>query len=63
VDGPCFKIQAEVEPRLVLRTPQLAARIQNVKYVPLQHVREPDFDSPYRYKGGLSTRGVASYYH
>jgi len=48
---------------LVLRTPQLAARIQNVKYVPLQHVREPDFDSPYFHKGGVSTRGVASYYH
>jgi len=63
VDGPCFKIQAEIEPRILLRTPQLAARIQNVKYVPQQHTREPGFDDPYRFKGGVSTRGPASYYH
>jgi hypothetical protein len=62
-DGPCFKIQAETEPRIILRTPQLAARIQNVKYVPLQHLREPDFDSPYFFKGGVSTRGPTAYYH
>jgi hypothetical protein len=62
-DGRCFKIQAEIEPRLILRTPQLAARIQNVKYVPLQHLREPDFDSSYRFKGGVSTRSPSSYYH
>ena len=63
VDGPCFKIQAEIEPRVILRTPQLAARIQNVKYVPLQHTREPGFDDPYRFKGGVSTRGPSVYYH
>lgn len=62
-DGPCFKIQAEMEPRVILRTPQLAARIQNVKYVPLQHTREPGFDDPYRFKGGVSTRGPTYYYH
>jgi hypothetical protein len=62
-DGPCFKIQAEMEPRIILRVPQLAARIQNVMYVPMQHTREPDHDSPYFYKGGISTRGVTSYYH
>ncbi len=62
-DGRCFKIQAEIEPRIILKTPQLAARIQNVKYVPLQHLREPDFDSSYRFKGGVSTRAPTSYYH
>jgi len=62
-DGPCFKIQAETEPRIILRVPQLAARIQHVKYVPQQHIREPDFDSPYRFKGGVSTRGSGSYYY
>jgi len=64
-DGPCFKIQAETEPRLILRVPQLAARIQNVKYVPLQHVREPgaNSDNPYRFKGGVSTRGPTAYYY
>jgi hypothetical protein len=62
-DGPCFKIRATIEPRIILRTPQLAARIQNVKYVPLQHLRTPDPDSPYRFKGGVSTRAPSSYYH
>jgi len=62
-DGPCFKIRATIEPRIVLKTPQLAARIQNVKYVPMQHLASPDPDSPYRFKGGVSTRAPASYYH
>jgi len=62
-DGRCFKIQAETEPRIILKTPQLAARIQNVKYVPLQHLREPDPDGSYFFKGGVSTRAPTSYYH
>jgi hypothetical protein len=62
-DGRCFKIQAETEPRIVLKTPQLAARIQNVQYVPLQHLREPDPDGSYFFKGGVSTRAPTSYYH
>lgn len=62
-DGRCFKIQAETEPRIILRTPQLAARIQNVKYVPMQHLRSPDPDSPYFFKGGVSTRAPSTYYH
>jgi hypothetical protein len=48
----CFKFQAKVEPRVILRTPQLAGRIKNVKYSPLQHMRDPFQDSPYRKKGG-----------
>jgi len=63
-DGRCFKIQAEIEPRIILKTPQLAARIQNVKYVPLQHLRVPDPDGGvYFFKGGVSTRSPTSYYH
>jgi len=62
-DGRCFKIQAETEPRIILKTPQLAARIQNVKYIPLQHLREPDPTGSYFFKGGISTRAPASYYH
>ena len=61
-NGACFKIQAYTEPRIILRVPQLAARLQNVKYVPLQHLRSPDSDSPYFHKGGVSTRAPASYY-
>lgn len=49
----CFKLQGKLEPRVVLRTPQLAGRIQNVKYSPLQHLRASwDQDSPYFQKGG-----------
>lgn len=51
----CFKFQAKVEPRIILRTPQLAGRIKNIKYSPLQHMRSPFQDSPYRLKGGVET--------
>lgn len=62
-DGPCFKIRANIEPRILLRTPQLAGRIQNVKYVPMQHLREPNPDSPYFFKGGVSTRSPTTYFY
>jgi len=62
-DGWCFKVQAKIEPRIILRTPQLAARIQHVKYVPQQHMRVPDPNSPYFFKGGVSTRAPATYYY
>jgi len=48
----CFKIQGKIEPRVILRTPQLAGRIQNVKYSPLQHLRDWNEDSFYFKKGG-----------
>lgn len=48
----CFKLQGKIEPRVVLRTPQLAGRLQNVKYTLLQHTRSPFQDSPYFVKGG-----------
>jgi len=48
----CFKFQGKLEPRVVLRTPHLAGRIQNVKYSPLQHLRSWNPDSPYFKKGG-----------
>lgn len=52
----CFKLQASVTPRVVLRTPHLAARIQNIIYEPLRHVRSPFPDSPYWVDGGVSMR-------
>lgn len=48
----CFKIQSKLEPRVILRTPQLAGRLQHVMYQPLQHLREPFSESPYFVKGG-----------
>lgn len=52
----CYELFVKTEPRVVLRTPQLAGRIDNCKYSPLQHVREADPDSPYFVNGGVSFR-------
>lgn len=41
--------------RVVCRTPQLAGRIQNVMYEPLQHVRSAYPDSTYFANGGRTT--------
>lgn len=48
----CFKVQGKIEPRVILRTPQLAGKIQNVKYSPLQKIKSPFPESPYFVKGG-----------
>jgi len=52
----CYKLALKTEQRVVLRTPQLAGRIDAIKYSPLQHLREPDPTSPYYYDGGVSVR-------
>lgn len=54
----CYKLAAKTEQRVVLRAPQLAGRIDAVKYSPLQHLRSPDPDSPYFADGGVSIRGA-----
>jgi len=56
----CLKLQASVTPRVVLRTPHLAATIQSVVYEPLMHVRSPFPDSPYWVDGGVSMRPRAN---
>jgi hypothetical protein len=58
----CHLFGLRTEQRIVLRTPQLAGRIDNVMYEPLQHLRSPFTDSPYHVDGGVSIRGVASDY-
>lgn len=58
----CFKMNLKIEPRVVLRTPQLAGKIQNIRYTPLQHLREPDPDSPYFQDGGVSLRTSGTRY-
>lgn len=52
----CYKLALKTEQRIILRTPQLAGRIDHVKYSPLQHLREPDPDQPYWVDGGVSLR-------
>jgi hypothetical protein len=52
----CFDLALKVEPRVVLRTPWLAGRIDAVKYSPLQHERDHDPSSDYFKDGGVSLR-------
>ena len=52
----CYKLALKTEQRIILRTPHLAGRIDNVKYSPLQHLRDPDPDSAYWFDGGVSLR-------
>lgn len=50
----CYKMALKTEQRVILRTPHLAGRIDNVKYEPLQHLRDPYPASPYFADGGVS---------
>lgn len=54
----CYKLSVKIEPRIVLRTPWLAARIDRVRYNILSHLRDPYADSPYNADGGVSIRGA-----
>jgi len=56
----CFDLQALIEPRVILRTPHLAGKLQNILYTPLQHLRSPYPDNPYFADGGLSVRGQST---
>jgi hypothetical protein len=53
----CYKLSLRTEQRVVLRVPQLAGKLQRVKYSPLQHLRSDDPASPYFADGGVSLRG------
>lgn len=59
----CYKLSVKTEQRVVLRTPQLAGRIDSIKYIPTQHFRSPDPESPYFQDGGVSLRGDETTYH
>jgi hypothetical protein len=50
----CLKVNWEFQPRLRLKTPQLAGRITNVKYQPLLHLSSFDPDSAYFVDGGAT---------
>jgi hypothetical protein len=52
----CYQLALKTEQRVVLRTPQLAGKIQNVRYSPLQHLRSPMATSDYFADGGVSIR-------
>ena len=59
----CYKLSVKTEQRVILRTPQLAGRIDAIKYRPVQHFRSPDPDSPYFMDGGVSMRSDTFTYH
>ena len=50
----CYKLSLKTEDRVILRAPQLAGRIDAVKYSPLQHERDVDPASSYFRDGGTS---------
>lgn len=58
----CINLTWEFSPRLHVRTSQLAWRIQNVGYEPLQHFRSFDPTSSYFADGGVTNQPTASYY-
>jgi len=72
VDGPwltwprqqnqCFILNAKIEPRLLLRTPWLAGRLQNVQYCPLQHERDSFPGDSYHVDGGKTSIPGPSYW-
>lgn len=48
----CIQWQSKIEPRIILKTPHLAGRIQNVQYTMLQHERDVRPTDPYFVNGG-----------
>jgi hypothetical protein len=59
----CMLWEAIIEPRLVMRTPWLAGRLQNVAYCPLQHTRQPFPDDSYWKDGGVTYRTTLPTHH
>lgn len=58
----CLQFQTKIEPRLILRTPWLAGRLQHVVSSPLQMTRSPFPSDPYFVNGGVTSRPGPSYY-
>lgn len=55
----CMDVTAETQPRLRLMTPQLAGRLTDVVYVPLQHTNDPLPSQYYHINGGVSSGRTA----
>lgn len=58
----CFEWDFITKPRIIMRTPFLAGRIQNVAYEPLQHTRMPFPDDAYFVNGGRTNAPTSSFY-
>lgn len=62
----CVQWQSKIEPRLIMRTPWLAGRLQNVLYCPTEHTRDSFPDGTYFVNGGRTNRvaqGPSYYSH
>lgn len=59
----CYKLSVKTEMRVILRTPHLAGRIDDILYRPVQHFRSPYPDDPYFEDGGVSMRPDETTYH
>lgn len=62
-NNQCVQWQSKIEPRLVMRTPWLAGRIDNVQYCPAINPAQPFPDDPYHVNGGVSSRQGPSLYN
>lgn len=58
----CYTLSGKIEPRIILKVPQLAGRIDHILYTPAQHYRSPFETSSYFLKGGTSERSTVSLY-
>jgi hypothetical protein len=56
----CLQWQSKIEPRLIMRTPWLASRLDNVVSSPLKRTRSEFPDDPYHLDGGVTTRSGPS---
>lgn len=54
----CYKLKSRVEPRIILRTPHLAFRIDNVRIAPTHILRDFDPDTSAWVGNGVSLRGT-----
>ena len=58
----CVQLVAKTEPRLLLLTPFIAARLTDVRYTPYVHERDWDPDGTYFVNGGGISQAKPSYY-
>jgi len=58
----CWKYSIKSEQRVILRTPQLSGKIDNVRFSPLQHLRDPMPDNTHWVDGGVSIRSAGTRY-
>lgn len=54
-DNFCLEVISKVEPRLILKTPQLAGKLTDIAYSPLQHTNDPLPSQDYWINGGVAS--------